>query len=481
VLPVAEVCANGLDEDCNGVPDNGCPGCTPGTTTMCYTGAAGTSGVGICHGGTQTCASNDMYGACVGQQTPIAEICANGADDDCDGVVDNGCGVCTPGSTGACYDGAAGTSGVGICHGGTHTCQSSDTWGACSGEQLPVAEICANGLDDDCNGVVDNGCGVCTPGATGACYDGAAGTSGVGPCHGGTHTCQSTDNWGACVGEVIPIAEICGNGIDDDCNGVIDNGCGPPNDHCASAIALSMAGTSTTVTGSTVGATHDVTTSCGATAPSPDVFYSFTLGAPTIVYADTEGSGWDSVLSILSSCTTEATTSAGLICDDDSCGTLQSQVYATLPAGTYYILVTGFNGNSGAFTLHFQHELAGGHGNFLLPVGATTQTGNTTGGLNYVTATCGSATGPEDAWIFVRCPNTSGAFSANLCTGTTWDTQLYLRPALGAETCNDDSCALQSSITGTYATPAGTGQLHVLYVDGFGGNAGAYTLTSNMP
>ena len=36
------------------------------------------------------------------------------------------------------------------------------------------------------------------------------------------------DVWGACVGQVLPEAqEQCGNGIDDDCNGLIDDNCQP--------------------------------------------------------------------------------------------------------------------------------------------------------------------------------------------------------------------------------------------------------------
>ena len=70
--PAAEQCGNGLDDDCDGVVDDGCP-----TGTAC---GAGTD----CPAG-QSC----VAGNCV-VCTPVPEIC-NGLDDDCDGVVDNGC------------------------------------------------------------------------------------------------------------------------------------------------------------------------------------------------------------------------------------------------------------------------------------------------------------------------------------------------------------------------------------------------------
>jgi hypothetical protein len=76
-----------------------------------------------------------------------------------------------------------------------------------------------NGGDDD---GTDGGVTSCSPGATQACYTGAPGTQGVGPCHGGTQTCDASGNWGACAGEVAPTGEVCGNTIDDNCNGTAD-------------------------------------------------------------------------------------------------------------------------------------------------------------------------------------------------------------------------------------------------------------------
>jgi hypothetical protein len=62
----------------------------------------------------------------------------------------------------------------------------------------------------------------CTPGDSRACYDGADGTQGVGPCVGGMQTCGSDGYWSSCDGEVIPTGEKCGNSIDDNCNGMVD-------------------------------------------------------------------------------------------------------------------------------------------------------------------------------------------------------------------------------------------------------------------
>lgn len=135
---VLEICDN-VDNDRNGLIDDG-------ITQACYTGTASTQDVGLCHGGTTTCSAG-AFGGCVGEVLPTAESC-NNLDDNCNGVIDEAV-------TQACYTGPAPTNGVGVCHGGTQTCNSG-AFGGCAGQVLPAAETC-NGLDDDCNGLVDEG------------------------------------------------------------------------------------------------------------------------------------------------------------------------------------------------------------------------------------------------------------------------------------------------------------------------------------
>ena len=228
--PASETC-DGIDNNCDGTADEGCS-CAPGTVRSCYTGPGGTLDVGICRGGSQTCDVRPdgaaEWSACAGATLPDVEAC-NGRDDDCDGVTDEGC-TCDLGMVRDCYEGPAATRGVGICTDGTQSCVASgggSAWGACSGATEPGTETC-NGRDDNCDGTVDEGCS-CTPRTTRSCYTGPEGTDGVGVCRAGSQTCNlSTDgtssSWGTCAGVVLPGGELC-NGIDDDCDGVTDDGC----------------------------------------------------------------------------------------------------------------------------------------------------------------------------------------------------------------------------------------------------------------
>ncbi|MCB9359302.1 hypothetical protein H6503_05185 [Candidatus Woesearchaeota archaeon] len=68
-----------------------------------------------------------------------------------------------------------GTSNLGECSFGTETrtCSEEGYWGnwsGCSGNVEPIAEICEDGLDNDCNGAIDDFCN-CIDNVTYACYD----------------------------------------------------------------------------------------------------------------------------------------------------------------------------------------------------------------------------------------------------------------------------------------------------------------------
>lgn len=69
--------------------------CVPGTGKACYSGAPGTENIGPCKGGATLCQADGMsYGPCLGEVVPLIEECGTTAvDDDCNGLVNDHCGL----------------------------------------------------------------------------------------------------------------------------------------------------------------------------------------------------------------------------------------------------------------------------------------------------------------------------------------------------------------------------------------------------
>lgn len=129
---VAEVCGDGIDNNCDEQVDEDCLSCVPGAS--CETGSVGECAEGV----------YDLGCTCIALNTSSAEIC-DSLDNDCDGAVDQG----NPGGGQSCNTGLAGVcaEGVGICNAGGLSCQQLKQAGA---------EVCDT-LDNDCDGQVDEG------------------------------------------------------------------------------------------------------------------------------------------------------------------------------------------------------------------------------------------------------------------------------------------------------------------------------------
>ncbi|HEX5063359.1 MAG TPA: MopE-related protein, partial [Kofleriaceae bacterium] len=388
-----------------------------------------------------------------------AELC-NAHDDDCDGHVDEGY------STGLPCDGADADS----CAEGFVVC--SPMGGTmCSDMTGNNVELC-NGLDDDCKNGVDDAFPVGQPCSVG-----------LGACaRSGQLMCNSTQTGTVCNASAgAPSAETCGNAIDEDCNGA-DAVC-PGNDSAAGAFDISAGGTFTV----DLTAAHDdnwaastATLDCGDQG-GRDAFYQFTLPAEEVVYYDSFGSNFDTVIRIYAG----ACTSLGAVkaCADDACSTTRSQGALDLLAGTYCLVLDQFSSTTtaGSASLTFKR---GGRSGVGIATASGSQTGTTTGKTNVSIAGCeANSAQPDVGYFFLSCPSHTYTVSASTCSGTAFDSVIYLRS--GAATTGDVACSddesgcgtsgFQSRFTGATVTGA---NINWLIVDGFGqtGN-GNYTLT----
>ncbi|MEY3013224.1 MAG: hypothetical protein RIT45_1959 [Pseudomonadota bacterium] len=206
---VAEVC-NGLDDNCNGSTDEG----------FAWQGAA----IGADCVGTGTCGAGKVVCSVLGKATcssmpdapgatPVQELC-NGLDDDCDGATDDGLSWQGAALGAAC-------AGVGACGAGVVEC-AADGQTTCStlanGSAAQAAAEQCNNLDDDCDGLTDEdadsaGAPVCAP--VGVCIGG----TGEPVCTAGAWGCA----WPGVAGWQSPDEATC-DGKDNDCDGSTDEG-----------------------------------------------------------------------------------------------------------------------------------------------------------------------------------------------------------------------------------------------------------------
>ncbi|MCB9789209.1 MAG: hypothetical protein H6744_21240 [Deltaproteobacteria bacterium] len=286
----SETC-DGTDDDCDGKTDE----------DFALGGACDGPDDDLCETGVVSCGADKKSVVCV--ETPgVGELC-NGQDDDCDGATDESWAELGTSCDGPDAD---------TCATGKWACGPDGLSLMCAGDGAPGSELC-NGLDDDCNGETDESwpelgqpctasVGGCEAAGTVACQPDGSGTlcepsatpvetcdgtdddcdgktdegfSGLGaPCLVGTGACQAIGVY-ACkdaatvgcdaVAGAPAASDECGDGVDGDCDGKTDEGCGcEPGTHvaCGTDVGACVAGVQTCGAGGTLG------TSCVGETPA---------------------------------------------------------------------------------------------------------------------------------------------------------------------------------------------------------------------
>ena len=266
VKPSAETC-NGLDDDCDGDVDEGVSSNFYVDNDGDGYGSSSAAAFTACTKPQGYSATNDDCNDTSGTGAAIhpgaLEVCdSQGVDEDCDGIANAGCSCTTPGATQPCCSAR-----------GTQTCEVADGGGtslsACS--VSPTAEVC-NGVDDDCDGQTDEMAPVSNPDGGTQPIDGGVALS-DGTCAVGLGVCAATGTTSCASAALVcsatpgtPATETC-NGLDDDCDGQVDEGCNCTNGAtraCYSGptgtagVGACRAGTQTCVTGNWAGCMGEV-------------------------------------------------------------------------------------------------------------------------------------------------------------------------------------------------------------------------------
>lgn len=325
-----ESCSNSVDDDCDGAVDCLDTDCMGTVECGCEPESCENGGDDDCDG-LIDCADDDCFAhpACLCQSSP--EDCTNGADDDCDGLIDcadpncsfNSACLCVIPEHEVCTDGRDNDCN-GLIDCGDSSCFSHDACREC------VTEICSGGVDEDCDGLVD-------------CSD---------PSCAFDPSCP-------------PQPEQCNNGRDDDLDGLGD--CNDPDcrntqvcqemqNTCATARRIEALA-SASYTGDTTEQLSNFRGSCGGDAG--EAVFRLELSEPVSLHVDTVGSAFDTVLyARIGSCAF----GQEMGCDDDSGGFQWSSAldFPLLSPGTYFIYVDGLTvdpvqgPNEGAFTLNVE-------------------------------------------------------------------------------------------------------------------------------
>jgi len=236
-----ESCNNNEDDDCDDVVNEGCVvggDCPSNPNDPIYTEKCDGPDSDSCSNGSWQCDNNLQKLVCIETVVDKKEICGNDIDDNCDGLIDENCDKAidyNPAKEGSECD----SSDKDLCYSGIWMKNGDKNELICI-EDIHNVEDCHNTLDDDCDGIINNGCDEgerCVDSITGTACDG----SDEDKCLTGHWECHTDTNTLFCEDD-INIEEVGSDNIDNNCDGLINEGLDTGGDCVASLIGVKCDG-----------------------------------------------------------------------------------------------------------------------------------------------------------------------------------------------------------------------------------------------
>ncbi|MBL7983204.1 MAG: T9SS type A sorting domain-containing protein [Flavobacteriales bacterium] len=245
----------------------------------------------------------------------------------------------------------------------------------------------------------------------------------------------------------------------------------PANDACANALPISCGNL---YNGTTVAATNDIALNCGTNVTAPGVWYLLQGSNEQIIINTCVGTTWDTRLNVYTGSCGNFTCVTG---NDDACDYQSLVSFVAVEGVSYYVLVQGYNGATGAFQLLVDcGPITEDNCLGALPIACgQTVNGNTIGATIDGAPECDTEIQAAGEWYTFS--GVEAQVTLSTCPGSGYDTRLNVYRGSCAElVCvvgNDDAPDVLCSEVIFDAT---ANETYYVLVQGYNGQVGGYEL-----